>query len=74
MATQNVQIHVQRIENLSRGRMKVKIAETNLSLGVMTHQGKQYEVASSLGRGRYIMKPLDNVVVSAPRKFVGAPA
>jgi hypothetical protein len=70
MATQNVQVHVQRIESLSRGRLKVKIAETNLNLGVMTHQGKQYEISNKLGRGRYIMKPLDNIVKAVPRKFV----
>jgi hypothetical protein len=53
---QKATVHVQNMEHLSRGRVKVKIKETGINLSGMTHEGKDYVVFSSLGRGRYIMK------------------
>lgn len=67
----NVQVHVQRVETLSRERIKVKIAETGVGLNTMIHNGKNYEVTKNLGRGRYIMRPSTATVVAEGRRYAG---
>lgn len=56
MSGHNVKVNVQRVEQLPRGRIKVKIAETGLRLSSMSHAGRLYETTTRLGRGRYIMR------------------
>jgi len=53
---QNIRVNVQRLEQIGPGRIKVKIAETSANINTLTHNGKIYETAKNLGRGRYIMK------------------
>lgn len=43
----------------SRGRIQIRIAETRMQITNATINGKRYEVANSLGRGRYVMKEAD---------------
>lgn len=56
MSRQEFTIHVQHMEKLPRGRVKVKIAETYINLTNMKHQGIEYTTISNLGRGRYVMR------------------
>jgi hypothetical protein len=51
-----IDITVEDMEPLPRGRYKVKIEQTKVGLDTMRHQGKDYVVLKDLGRGRYIMK------------------
>lgn len=58
-----VQINVQKVELLKNGNYKVKISETNVNLLDMTHQGKVYKTLRALGRGRFIMKIIGDVII-----------
>ena len=50
-----VKVTVQNFEALSRGRIRVKIAEAALNILDLSHKGKHY-VVKNLGRGRYVMR------------------
>lgn len=54
-----VTVHVKEAQPLSRRRLWVKIKENDIKLSGITHQGKDYVVSNSLGRGRYIMKEVE---------------
>ncbi len=54
--SRTVQVSVQRVENIGRGRIRVKIRQTDFNLSGMEHNGKSYVVSKNIGRGRYIMR------------------
>ena len=56
MPSHNIQVHVQKVEPIGKGRYKVKVAETGAKLSALTHNGKELVTARDLGRGRYIMR------------------
>ena len=75
-----VKIDVQKVELLKNGNYKVKIRETNVNLTTMNHQGKVYKTLRALGRGRFIMKIIgeviiqrgpENMVVVEGKKYMG---
>jgi hypothetical protein len=56
---ERILLNVLRMEFLSLGRYKVKVAENEVSLKIMNHNGKYYIVVKNLGRGRYIMRKVN---------------
>ena len=56
----NKSIHVQRLEPItsrhSKNPFKLKIAEKDISLQSMNHNGIDYEVVKKYSRGRYIVR------------------
>lgn len=52
----NVRVHVQKWESLGGGRFKLKIAETNMNLTNIVHEGEPYTTIKHLNRGRYIVR------------------
>jgi hypothetical protein len=59
MGEKRFNIDVIRMEPVGKGKVKVKIAQTQVNLSTMHHEGKDYTVISNIGRGRYIMRPMD---------------
>lgn len=59
MKGKRVTVSVQKVEVLPRGRIKVKIKETEANLIDLKHKGKDYVVLRNLGRGRYVMREVD---------------
>lgn len=51
-----ISINVEKIEPIGHGRVKVKIREHGVNLLDMRHEGREFVVTRSLGRGRYIMR------------------
>lgn len=41
MPNHNIQVHVQKVEPIGKGRYKVKVAETGARLSALTHNGKE---------------------------------
>jgi len=58
MAINNIQVHVQKIEPIGKGRFKVKIAETGAKINTLSHNGRELVATKDLGRGRYIMRAI----------------
>ena len=53
-------ITLQKIEGIGKGKFRVKIKETSANILDMRHNGKDFIVLHNLGRGRYIMREVDN--------------
>jgi hypothetical protein len=51
-----VKVNVLTIHPMKKGKVRVKIAQNNVNLLDMNHEGKKYKVVRNLGRGRYIMR------------------
>lgn len=49
-------VQVERISDIGRGRIKVKIQQTDINMTGLNHNGKIYIATKNLGRGRYIMR------------------
>lgn len=57
---ERIKINVVRLEQMGRGRVKVKIDDTKSNIIDMNHNGKDYVVMRNLGRGRYIMREIES--------------
>lgn len=58
MGGKSISINVQRMKPVGKGKVMVKIRETSVNLTDMSHNGQHYKVLRSLGRGRYVMRPV----------------
>ena len=59
---EKVPVTVERMEQLTGGRWKIKVKETNLNLIDLDHEGRKFVTVKDYGRGRYVMKMVEDNV------------
>lgn len=59
---ERVAINVESMEPLSGNRWKIKIKETHINLIDLDHEGRKFVTVKNYGRGRFVMKMVEDNV------------
>lgn len=59
VTTNQVNIHIQKKQNIGHGRIQLKIKESDIKLDQVDIDGEKFKIVKRMTRGRYIVKPLE---------------